>query len=163
MKNKKYFEDGFSELGKTLNITASVDELISSDNPNIEDLEKKLDEITLLANKERKKEILQIILAWGFIISSLISIYPSIYISNYFYFLSVPLILITLIFLLFLFVSDNTFWGAILKILKKLFFIHNSDLKDYVTGKKKVNMDTPIFTNIYRELQLKFKISQMKP
>jgi hypothetical protein len=163
MTNKKYFEDGFSELKKTLDNTASIDELISSDNPNIEDLEKKLNEIAILANKERKEQMLQIILAWGFIISSLISIYSSIYISNYYYFLSVPLILITLIFLLFIFVQDDTFSGTILKMLKKLFFIHNSDLKDYVNGKKEVKGDTPIFTNIYRELQLKFKISQMNP
>ena len=161
MKNKKYFEDGFSELEKTLNSTFSVDELISSDNPNIEDLKKKLVEVTLLANKERKEQMLQIILAWGFIISSSFSMYLSIYISNYYYFLSVPLILITLIFLLFVFVSDDNLSGAILKMLKKLFFLHNSDLKDYVNGKKEVNMYTPVFTNIYKELQLKFKISQI--
>jgi hypothetical protein len=73
----------------------------------------------------------------------------------------VPLILITLIFLLFVFVSDDNLSGAILKMLKKLFFLHNSDLKDYVNGKKEVNMYTPVFTNIYKELQLKFKISQI--
>jgi len=33
---------------------------------------------------------------------------------------------------------------------------------DYVSGKKKTNMDTPIFTNVNKELQIKHKINQIK-
>ncbi len=65
-------------------------------------------------------------------------------------------------FLMFIFVSGNTFGDAFLKILKKLFFLHHSDLMDYVSGKKKTNMDTPIFTNFNKELQIKHKINQIK-
>ena len=63
---------------------------------------------------------------------------------------------------MFIFLSGNTFGYAFLKILKKKFFLHHSDLMDYVSGKKKTNMDTPIFTNVNKELQIKHKINQIK-
>tara|TARA_Y100001954_G_C15371973_1_gene389140 strand:- start:31 stop:534 length:504 start_codon:yes stop_codon:yes gene_type:complete len=161
-KKEEYFKKGFEKLGETFEKSANVNELISNDNPNLKELEEKLREISILAKKEKRQDMKQILLAWFFIIFSSISMYASLFYSKSFYFLSVPIIIITLVFLLFIFVSGGTFGDAILKICKKLIFLHHNDLMDYVSGKKKTNMDTPIYTNIYRELQLKHKISQIK-
>jgi len=161
-KEEEYFKKGFKELGETFEISDRVNELISSDNPNINELEEKLREISILAKKEKRKDMKRIFLAWSFIIFSSISLYASLFYYKSFYFLSVPIILITLFFLLFIFVSGGTFGDAILKAFKKLLFLHNSDLMDYVSGKKETDMDTPIYTNVYREIQLKHKINQIK-
>lgn len=161
-KKQEYFKKGFEKLGETFEQSASVDKLISNENPNIKELEEKLREISILAKKEKRQDMKQILLAWFFIIFSSISFYASLFYSKSFYFLSVPVIIITLIFLLFIFVSGGTFGDAILKICKKLVFLHHNDLMDYVSGKKKTKMDTPIYTNIYLELQLKHKINKIK-
>lgn len=161
-KREEYFKKGFNKLGETFEKNDSINKLIWDDNPNIIELEEKLREISILANKEKRQEIKQILLAWSFIVFSSISLYASLFNSKSFYFLSVPLIIITLIFLLFVFVSGSTLMTTIIKVFKKLIFLHHSDLKDYVSGKKETNMETPIFTNIYKELQLKHKINQLK-
>ena len=106
--------------------------------------------------------MLQIVLGWTFIISTLVTMYLSIYNSTYFYFLSVPLFLITAIFLLFIFISGNTFGDSIFKVLKKLFFLHYYGLENYASGTKKPKMDTPIYTNVYLELKLKLKLKEIK-
>ena len=51
-------------------------------------------------------------------------------------------------FLMFIFVSGNTFGDAFLKILKKLFFLHQSDLMDYVSGKKNFKVLIPDYNII---------------
>ena len=124
----------------------------------IEELNNKLKKISVLAKKERKDDRNRLILGWVFIISSIILFYLSINTSSYFY-LSVPLSIITFLYLWVL--VPNTTPNT--SVIKRWFFIESSysNLDEYVKGFKKEDMNTPIFTYSYKEAQLHVEIEEL--
>ena len=165
MKNEKlekFYADGFKKLNQTLSHKATIDDLLSSKNVDLDELKKSLKQVSYLAKKERKRDLYEIILGWMFILSSLFTLYLSKYNSANYYFLSIPVVLITLIYLLFIFINygGGTFKGAFILTLKKLFFLQYNDLEDIITGRKEKTSDTPVLTNVFLEKQIKLKIKE---
>jgi len=165
MKNEKlekFYADGFKKLNQTLKHKATIDDLLSSKNVDLDELKKSLKQVSYLAKKERKRDLYEIILGWMFILSSLFTLYLSKYNSANYYFLSIPVVLITLIYLLFIFINygGGTFKGAFILTLKKLFFLQYNDLEDIITGRKEKTSDTPVLTNVFLEKQIKLKIKE---
>ena len=140
--------------------SVDINELIRSDNTTIEDLNIVLKHISVLAEKERKEDRNQLILSWVFITISIILFYLSINTSASFYFLSVPLSIIT--FLYVWVVVPKTYSNA--SVIKRWFFIESnySNLDEYVKGYKKEEMTTPIFSHSYKESRLRVRIEELK-
>ena len=148
MKDDEYFQKGFSLLAEKTKHLEEVNELII--NNNIDELENKLNEISALADKEKKQKTKQSIKTWLFIISSIVTIYLSIYFSAYLFFLSAPLSLLTIALLIF----------ATKPI--ELFFIYDAGMKDYIDGIKKDEMKEPKYSYIYMEKRLQAKMRELK-
>ena len=148
MKDAKYFADGFKNLGEKGGHLEEIDDLINN-NLSVEDLEKKLVEISNLADIERKDNTQQSIKSWLFIIVSIVSIYLSINISVYWYFLSVPASLLTIGLILFV-VPDPMYF----------FFKYDSGMLDYIKGVKPKDMNEPYLSYIYMEKRLQYKLNK---
>ena len=167
MKNEKlekFYADGFKKLNQTLSHKATIDDLLSSKNVDLDELKKSLKQVSYLAKKERKRDLYEIILGWMFILSSLFTLYLSKYNSANYYFLSIPVVLITLIYLLFIFINygGDTLGGKFILTLKKLFFLQYNDLEDIITGRKESTSETPVFKNVFLEKQIKLKIKKIE-
>ena len=149
MKDAKYFIDGFKTLGEKNNYVKEIDDLINNNHP-AEDLEKKLIEISNLADKERKEDTKQSIIIWSFIIVSIVSMYLSINISAYWFLLSLPALFFT---------------AGLLITLKNpmyLFFKYDSGMLEYINGTKPKDMQEPYLSYIYMEKRLQIRIKQIK-
>ena len=156
MKNEKlekFYADGFKKLNQTLKHKATIDDLLSSKNVDLDELKKSLKQVSYLAKKERKRDLYEIILGWMFILSSLFTLYLSKYNSANYYFLSIPVVLINY--------GGDTLGGKFILTLKKLFFLQYNDLEDIITGRKKSTSETPVFKNVFLEKQIKLKIKEI--
>lgn len=151
MKDAKYFADGFKTLGEKNKHVKEIDDLINNNN-SLEDLEKKLVEISNLADIDRKDETQQSIKSWIFIIVAIVSIYLSINISLYWCFLSVPALIFTIALISMKYVRDPMY----------LFFKFDSGMLDYLNGTKPKDMNEPYISYIYMEKRLQIRIKQIQ-
>lgn len=150
MKDAKYFADGIKTLGEKNKHVKEIDDLIN--NNSLEDLEKKLVEISNLADIDRKDETQQSIKSWIFIIVAIVSIYLSIYISLYWCFLSIPALIFTIALISMKYVRSPMY----------LFFKFDSGMLDYLNGTKPKDMNEPYLSYIYMEKRLQIRIKQVQ-
>ena len=151
MKDAKYFADGFQTIGEKNKHVKEIDDLINNNN-SLEDLEKKLVEISNLADIDKKDETQQSIKSWLFIIVSIVSIYLSVYTSVYWCFLSVPASIFAIAIILMKYVKHPMY----------LFFKFDSGMLGYLNGTKLKDIDEPYLSYIYMEKRLQIRIKQIQ-
>jgi hypothetical protein len=161
MTNTDHYAKGFQQIATKSKHLEEINNLINDNNVQLIDLEKKLTEISSLADMDRKDYTKQSIIGWVFILISIIAMYLSINISSSWYFLSIPVLIITLLFLIFILGGEDTLGASIRECFFKLIFKYDVGMLDYIEGRKSDAMKEPKYSYIYMEKRLLIKKNEI--
>lgn len=134
----------------SIGTSLEIEKLINRESITIEELETVLKKISVKAREERTREKRKYIIGWILLIITLYSYSLS-------YFLSIPMSIITFLYVLVVIDDSPT--------IKSLFLIETKYssyiLKEFIKGYKKTNMKTPIWSYSYFEAQIEVKIEEL--